>query len=120
MSTTTTAITITAVDSAGLDELVNELNENDENQYEKPAAAPSLCARVCVCVRASVCLCCVHTFGIITYAVCYTHMHRHINMHMHVYFCMYLTVSSRLCECLWKKIVKISTEQRGKQVEKKA
>lgn len=91
MSTTTITITA-AVDSAGLDELVNELNENDENQYEKPAAAPSLCARMCVCLCACtfVCLCCVHTFGIITYAVCYTHMHR--QTYQHAYACVLLYV----------------------------
>lgn len=86
MSTTTITITA-AVDSAGLDELVNELNENDENQYEKPAAAPSLCARVCVFVCVYVC---VHTFGIITYAVCHTHMHR--QTYQHAYACVLLYV----------------------------
>lgn len=87
MSTTTTAITITkaAADSAGLNELVNELSENVENQYEKPAAAPSLCARVCLCA----CACAVCIPSVLLPMLCAIHT---CIKYLHAYACVLLYV----------------------------
>lgn len=89
---------------------------NDENQYGKPAAAPSLCARVCV----SVFVLCAYLWY---YCLCYAHTHTIIDLHAYACVLLYVpnTEQPPLCECVFvEKNRKNINRARGKQVEKKA